>query len=64
MTFLISELIFIALQFILFIPLYVVWKNDCKNIGKDRLAVSLKERFLYWVILFPLWIIPIMWLLK
>lgn len=64
MTFLISELIFIALQFILFIPLYVVWKNDCKNIGKDCLAVSLKERFLYWVILFPLWIIPIMWLLK
>ena len=64
MTFLIPELIFIALQFILFIPLYVVWKNDCKNIGKDRLAVSLKERFLYWVILFPLWIIPIMWLLK
>jgi hypothetical protein len=39
-----------------FIPFYIIWINDCKNIGKDNLAVSLSERFLYWLVFCPIWI--------
>ena len=52
-------MIYIALQSIMFIPFYLVWRKDCKTIGKDNLAVSLEERFLAWVLLIPIWIIPI-----
>jgi hypothetical protein len=34
-----------------------MWGNDCKKIGKDNLAVSLQERFLYWLLLCPLWLV-------
>ncbi len=47
----------ILLQFFLFIPFYIIWKNDCKEIGKENLAVSLQERFLYWLMLCPIWIV-------
>lgn len=49
----------IVLQFIFFIPLFLIWKRDCKEIGKENLAVSLEERFITWFICFPFWIIPI-----
>jgi len=31
-------LICILLQIVLFIPFYLIWRNDCKKIGKDNLA--------------------------
>jgi hypothetical protein len=46
----------IAMQIVIFIPLYLIWRNDCKKIGKDNLAVSLQERFLYWLMLCPIWL--------
>jgi hypothetical protein len=50
-----KHLILIALQFILFIPFYLIWRKDCKEIGKENLAVSLEERFFYWLGLCPIW---------
>jgi hypothetical protein len=47
----------ILLQFVLFIPFYLIWRKDCKKIGKDNLAVSLQERFLVWLIFCPMWVI-------
>jgi len=49
-------LVCIFLQIILFIPFYLIWRNDCKKIGKDNLAVSLSERFLYWLFVCPIWL--------
>jgi hypothetical protein len=49
------HLLLITLQFILFIPFYITWIIDCKKIGKENLAVSLKERFLWWLLLCPIW---------
>jgi hypothetical protein len=49
-------LICVLLQIVLFIPFYLIWIKDCKTIGKDNLAVSLQERFLYWIIFFPIWL--------
>nr|DAZ28300.1 MAG TPA: hypothetical protein [Caudoviricetes sp.] len=54
----------IALQFVLFIPFFIIWKKDCKKIGKENLAVSLKERFAAWVIYFPMWLLPFLDILK
>ena len=50
-------LVCILLQFVLFLPFYLIWRNDYKKIGKDNLAVSLSERFFYWLILCPIWIL-------
>ena len=50
-------LICLILQFVSFVPLYLIWRKDCKKIGKDNLAVSLQERFLYWLLLCPLWLV-------
>jgi hypothetical protein len=49
-------LVCILLQFVLFIPFYFIWRNDCKKIGKENLAVSLTERFVAWLYLCPIWI--------
>lgn len=59
MEIIISFAVGIALQFILFIPLFLIYKKDCKEIGKENLAVSLGERFITWLIFFPFWVIPI-----
>lgn len=48
----------VALQIVLFIPFFIIWKNDCRIFGKDNLAAPLKERFAMWIIFFPIWIIP------
>lgn len=50
----------VILQFILFIPFFLMWKKDCKKFGKENLAVSLKERFAAWLIACPLWAVPIL----
>lgn len=49
---------YIILQLVLFIPFYLIWRNDCKEIGKNNLAVSLGERFMAWLVVMPIWIIP------
>jgi hypothetical protein len=50
-----TQIILILLQFIIFIPFYLIWKKDCKEIGQSNLAVSLEERFVAWVCLCPIW---------
>lgn len=64
MNFWIIELICIIIQFIAFLPFYIIWRKDCKEIGKENLAVSLSERFAYWLVLFPAWVIPILQIAK
>ena len=59
MNFWIFEIIMVVLQLLLFIPFYLEWRNDCIEIGKENLAVSLLERFISWIVLFPLWFLPI-----
>jgi len=49
-------LICFLLQLVLFVPFYLIWRNDCKKIGKNNLAVSLEERFMYWLVLCPIWL--------
>ena len=51
-------LISILLQLVLFIPFYLIWRNDCKTIGKENLAVSLAERFVVWILYCPIWLTP------
>lgn len=53
-------LICIILQFILFFPFYMIWRNDCKKIGKENLAVSLQERFFTWIIFCPIWLVGLL----
>lgn len=64
MNFWILELIFIVLQLVLFIPFYFIWRKDCKEIGKENLAVPLSERFFVWIAFCPIWAIPILQLVK
>lgn len=52
------ELICIVIQVVLFIPFFCIYKKDCKKIGKDKLAVSLTDKFLAWTIVCPIWIFP------
>lgn len=54
----------IALQLISFIPFFIVWKKDCKKIGKENLAAPLKERFAVWLICFPIWLLPFLEIMK
>lgn len=49
-------LVCILLQIILFLPFYFIWRKDCKELGKDNLAVSLEERFFAWLVFCPIWI--------
>lgn len=53
-------LMFVSLQVVLFIPFYLIWRKDCKSIGKEKLAVSLQERFLYWVMFCPIWLMGVL----
>ncbi len=48
------ELIAVILQVATFIPFYLVWRKDCKEIDKDNLAVSLYERFAAYIVYVPL----------
>ena len=53
----IKILVCFLLQFVLFIPFYFIWKNDCKKLGKHNLAVSLEDRFLTWLFVCPIWLL-------
>jgi hypothetical protein len=64
MSFLVFELICVVLQFLSFLPFYLIWRKDCKEIGKENLAVSLSERFFIWIIYCPIWVLPIIKILK
>ena len=64
MRWVLLELLFIAVQLIGFIPFYFRWRKDCKEIGKEHLAVSLKERFWAWCLSFPFWLFPIIYLAR
>lgn len=59
MSFWFVEAIAVVLQSLLFIPVYVVWRNDAKAFGKENLAVSLSERAFIWFIYVPIWAVPI-----
>jgi hypothetical protein len=59
----INILIPLIIQIVFFIPFYIIYKKDCKELGKENLAVSLEERFIYWLLLCPFWIISILQLL-
>jgi hypothetical protein len=48
-------LVCILFQFVGFIPFYLIWRNECKNIGKENLSVSLPERFIAWLLVCPIW---------
>lgn len=50
----------VAAQFVLFIPLYIEWKRDCEKIGKENLSVSLKERFITWILFCPIWVLGLL----
>lgn len=63
-AFLVISLIAVGLQLVLFIPFYFIYIKDCKEIGKEKLAVSLSERFTNWLILCPIWLVPIIIFLK
>lgn len=34
----------LSFNFILYLIIFLVWRNDCKEIGVEKLAVSLAER--------------------
>lgn len=57
-NFLITLLICVVVQLVLFIPFIFTWKRDCREIGKDKLAVPLGDRFMAWLLCFPFWAIP------
>lgn len=61
---LIFSLICVLLQIIVIVVCYICWKKDCKEIGKENLAVSLEERLFAGFICFPFWIAPIVILAK
>lgn len=43
-TFTIIVLATVVLNAIIYACVYCIWRRDCKEIGKDHLAVSLGER--------------------
>ena len=40
----VAILIFLVINVPAYIYVYFAWRKDCKEIGKDNLAISLKER--------------------
>lgn len=64
MNFWFFEIICILLQLLLFVPFYCVWRKDCKEIGKENLAVPLSERFFVWIAFFPIWVVPCLCVVK
>lgn len=64
MSFASTLLISISAQFFLFLPFYRKWKKDCDKFGRKNLSVSLKERFIAWLVVFPVWLLPILALAK
>lgn len=59
-NFIMMAIFSVIAQFVLFIPFYLKWRKDCKILGKENLAVSLKERFYAWLFVCPLWMLPVL----
>lgn len=59
--FILLSIIAIILQLLGFIPVYLKYRKDCKEIGKDKLSVSLLDRILYYLIVFPFWAMPLLY---
>lgn len=64
MNFWIAQLICIFIQLAGFLPFYLIWRRDCKRIGKDNLAVPLKKRLSLWWLCCPIWVVPMLSLLR
>ena len=64
MNFWIKEAICVAMQIVGFFPFFLIWRKDCKEIGKDNLAVSLGERIVTWIAFCPFWMVPILQMMK
>lgn len=50
-------LICLFFQLILFTPFFIIWIQDCNEIGKENLAVPLHERFFTFLIFVPVWLV-------
>lgn len=59
-NFIMMAIFCVIAQLVLFIPFYLEWRKDCKILGKENLAVSLKERFYAWLFVCPLWMLPVL----
>ena len=44
------------IQFLVYIPVFMVWKIDTRTAKKEDLAVSLAERTFLCLIMFPVWV--------
>lgn len=45
-------------QVITFTPFWIAYKQDLENYGSD-LGAPLKKRFAAWLVMFPIWAIPL-----
>ncbi len=54
----------LLIQIVFFIPFYIIYIKDCKKIGKENLAVSLTERFIAYLLVFPIWVFYILEFIK
>lgn len=52
-----------AVQLVSFYPFYRVWKDDRKKYGND-LAVPLGKRFAAWLVMFPVWALPVVEIIR
>ena len=55
---LIAIMICIFVQVITFLPFYRTWQQDLKQYGND-LGVTLRKRFAAWLLMFPVWALPV-----
>lgn len=47
-----------AAQVITFVPFWITYEQDKRKYGSD-LGVPLKTRFAVWLVMFPIWAIPL-----
>lgn len=45
-------------QVITFVPFWITYEQDKRTYGSD-LGVPLKKRFAAWLVMFPIWAIPL-----
>ena len=55
---LIAILFCVAIQVVTFYPFYRTWQQDLKKHGND-LGVPLRKRFAAWLLMFPVWALPV-----
>lgn len=47
----IFALVIFIIQLFGYIPVYLIWKRDCKTIGRERLAVPLSDRTMNYILI-------------